>query len=98
MKEWYDNMNVEEKEALWKKARIESRQLRKKHQYQAKRAIMESLKFKVTEEVLVKDNLKQGQMIAVACQDAWYPGKYSFCPFYQPKINSRHANLIQSIR
>ena len=74
LRTWYDGLENDEKKKLWKRGRQESKELRRKHQERDKQAIMQSLKLKTCEEVNVQDTMKEGEMVAVAFEDAWYPG------------------------
>lgn len=82
LRSWYQKLTPSEKKELWERARKKGNFLRKKHQQQDRNAIMESLPtFKMapmTDRAMIEEHLKKDQMVAVACQDHWYPGKKLF--------------------
>ena len=71
-------MTAAEQSQLWKTVKQVSREMRAEHQ---DRDIIQSLKLKTLPEVEMatstqfKIDLREGQMIAIACLDTWYPGK-----------------------
>ena len=78
---WYHSLTAAEQSQLWKRVKQVSREMRAKHQDRDRTAIIQSLKLKTLPEAEMaastqsKIDLRQGQMIAVACLDTWYPGK-----------------------
>ena len=90
LRQWLmEEMSDEERNCLMKRARVEGKEMRRKHQARDKKAVTESLKVKLKESPVThhapQEKLAQGQMIAVACQDDWYTGKsfyYSFFIFF----------------
>ncbi|GFN75763.1 sodium leak channel non-selective protein-like [Plakobranchus ocellatus] len=81
LRTWYNSMDAKEKVRLWERARKQGKEMRRKHQERDRRAVMGSLTLKQrgnddTSDMnpVLQAQLKQGQMIAVACEDAWYPG------------------------
>lgn len=78
MRTWFSSLPEEEKEGLWKRARMEGENLRKKHQEKDKQMIKDSIHtLKLGPRDVVREDLDlaKGQMVAVACEDTWYPGK-----------------------
>ena len=90
LREWFYELPNEEKERMWKRAKRQGKEMRHKHQERDRAAVMQSLKLRTKrvrnngEEDEDEDDsgmayvdgaLKEEQMIAVACEDTWYPGK-----------------------
>ncbi|GFN77350.1 hypothetical protein PoB_000385600 [Plakobranchus ocellatus] len=74
MHDWYVLLPKEEKSGLWKKARQDGSQMRQKHHEQDRKAVMDSLhSLKLSEKAPELGDLKPGQMLAFASEDAWYP-------------------------
>ena len=82
MQHWFFSLTGEERKKMMKDARTEGKELRRKHMRKDKEAVMESLhKLKLLPRPQALGvPLRKDQMIAVACEDNWYPGEFKLLP------------------
>ncbi|GFR89135.1 hypothetical protein ElyMa_000786600 [Elysia marginata] len=75
LRTWFDELETSEKERLMKRAKQDGKSLRKKHQERDRNAVVQSLRLKEkpSEEKEPEVEMRAGQLIAVACEDTWYP-------------------------
>ena len=76
MREWFYSLSQGERGELWRRAKKEGIEMRKKHRAKDNKAVMDTFhSIKLKERQPKLGELKKGQEIAVACEDAWYFGE-----------------------
>ncbi|GFR60822.1 hypothetical protein ElyMa_003541400 [Elysia marginata] len=99
MKRWLKNLPKEKREALLKTSRDQGSLLRAKHRQQDREAIMGCLPtLKLCTTVPDLGLLKQGQLVAVACEDTWYPAAVVEESTGHMKVKVKFATLGKGLR
>ncbi|GFO32659.1 hypothetical protein PoB_005916400 [Plakobranchus ocellatus] len=74
LRDWLSKLPAGKRSNLWRRARVEGNKHRKRHREQDRKTIMDAIHaLKLCNKEPDLGDVQQGELLAVACEDAWYP-------------------------